>query len=120
MTRLFFALIVSLFGASAFALSSDNPVVLSNIEFPIPDQYLLVNDYITILTIAKSVEINKKLQALEKHNGTQIIYMSVPSLGQLTIRDYAMKVANKWDIGNNGQENGVLFLYARMAVCISM
>ncbi|WP_157984407.1 TPM domain-containing protein [Undibacterium parvum] len=108
--RLFIASIACLFCASALALSSDNPVVISNIEFPIPDQYLLVNDYFGLLTIARSVEINKKLQALEKHNGTQIVYMSVPSTGKLDIRDYAIKVANKWDLGNNGQGNGVLFL----------
>lgn len=106
--RFFLVLTVWLYCATAFALSSDNEVVLSEIAFPIPDKYLLVNDYLGIFTISKSLEITKKLQALEKHNGTQIVFLSVPSIGKMGDWDYAVKVANKWDIGNNGQANGVL------------
>jgi len=81
--------------------------------FPIPDRYSLVNDYFGVLMISKAVEITKKLQALERRNGTQIVFLSVPSVGAEGIRAYAIRVAIKWDIGNNGQGNGVLFLVSQ-------
>ncbi|MBI3283637.1 MAG: TPM domain-containing protein [Burkholderiales bacterium] len=108
--RLFWGLAFWLICTGASALSSDNEVVLSKIAFPIPDKYQLVNDYLGVLTLSKSLEITKKLQSLEHQNGTQIVFLSVPSTGQLEARDYAIQVWNKWDIGNNGQGNGVLFL----------
>jgi uncharacterized protein len=78
--------------------------------FPIPDRYSLVNDNLGILLISKSIEITNKLQALERRNGTQIVFLSVPSIGGEGPYSYAVRVAEKWDIGNNGQGNGVLFL----------
>ena len=53
------------------------------------------------------------MQALEKHNGTQIVFLSVPSIGREGAYAYAVKVAEKWDIGNNRQGNGVLFLLSK-------
>jgi uncharacterized protein len=82
----------------------------SNTPFPIPDQYKLVNDYLGVLRISTSIDITKKLQTLERRNGTQIVFLSVPSTGNATARAYADAVFEKWDIGNNRQGNGVLFL----------
>lgn len=78
--------------------------------FPIPDHYNLVNDYLGVLPIIKTFEITKKLQDLERHNGTQIVFLSVPSVGPEGMQAYATRAGNKWDIGNNGEGNGVLFL----------
>ncbi len=78
--------------------------------FPIPEHYKLTNDYGNMLPIAASVEINRKLRALERHNGTQIVFLSVPHVGAEGAHEYARKVFEKWNIGNNGQGNGVLFL----------
>jgi uncharacterized membrane protein YgcG len=104
------ALAISLFCIAAMALSSDNLQVASTAEFPIPNTYLLVNDNLNLLTVEKSVKINNKLQALERHNGIQIVFLSVPSIGQMEPFDYASKVYAKWDLGHNRQDNGVLFL----------
>ncbi len=78
--------------------------------FPIPDHYKHINDYYGTLRISRAVELTNKLQALERLNGTQIVFLSVPSVGEEGVHAYAVKVAEKWDIGNNGQGNGVLFL----------
>lgn len=82
----------------------------ANAPFPIPDQYKLVNDYLGILRFSTSVEITTKLQALERRNGTQIVFLSVPGTGNTPARAYGGAVFEKWDIGNNRQGNGVLFL----------
>jgi uncharacterized membrane protein YgcG len=66
-----------------------------------------------VFLISKAIEITQKLQALEKLNGTQIVFLSVPSVGNDGLRNYAHKVYSKWDIGNNGEENGVLLLVSQ-------
>jgi|GEM_PF-2061545 len=81
-----------------------------NTPFPIPDRYVLVNDYFGVFHISKQIEIAKKLEILEKRNGTQIVFLSVPKVGKEGVDAYARAVFEKWDLGNNGQGNGVLFL----------
>lgn len=67
--------------------------------FPIPDQYNLVNDYLGVLQISKAIELTRKLQALEKQNGTQIVFLSVPAVGPEGVRGYATQVGVKWGSG---------------------
>lgn len=92
---------------ATFAVGGEQKI---NVAFPIPDRYKLINDYGNVLLIATSVKIDNKLRALEKRNGTQIVFLSVPHVGEEGVYAYAGKVFKKWDIGNNGQGNGVLFL----------
>jgi uncharacterized membrane protein YgcG len=80
--------------------------------FPIPDRcYTLVNDYFDVLPSSTAARITEKLQALERRNGTQIVILTVPFVGG-NVQEYAGKVFHKWDLGNNGQGNGVLFLFS--------
>jgi uncharacterized protein len=78
--------------------------------FPIPDKYELVNDYHGALSFAKVQKLTSKLRALERRNGTQIVILIIPSTGGEGVESYSLRVAEKWDIGNNGQGNGVLFM----------
>lgn len=79
-------------------------------EYPIPDNYALINDHLNLLPVKTSIKLTRKLQELERHNGTQIVFFSVPSVGEMGLQNYAERVWRKWDIGNNHQGNGVLFL----------
>lgn len=78
--------------------------------FPIPDGYNLVNDYQGILTYTETERLHGKMRALEAKNGTQIVLLIVPSIGDMSMFDYSNKIFDKWNIGHNGDGNGVLFL----------
>lgn len=91
------------------ALGTDYQTFM-NQRFAAPDRYEHINDYIGLIRIATRVELRLRLQALEKHNGTQIVFLSVPNIGNESPEIYAREVFKKWDIGNNQQNNGVLFL----------
>lgn len=78
--------------------------------FVVPSAFQLVNDHAQVLTVEQGVEMTAKLQAAERENGTQIVFLSVPSIGDDSLAVYAHKVMDRWDLGNNGQANGVLFL----------
>jgi uncharacterized protein len=78
--------------------------------FVVPPAYQLVNDHAQVLTVERRVEMTARLQAAERANGTQIVFLSVPSIGDESLAVYAHKVMDRWDLGNNGEANGVLFL----------
>lgn len=78
--------------------------------FPIPDTYSLINDYHGLLTPPDAERLYAKLLALERKNGTQIVLLIVPGIGDTPLINYAQSVFDKWDVGNNGEGNGVLFL----------
>lgn len=80
------------------------------VPFPIPDGYNLVNDYQGVLTLTQVNSLSEKLTRLEKKNGTQIVLMIVPSVGDMPINEYAVKVMEKWNPGNHGDGNGLLYL----------
>ena len=104
----FLSMLALLCGAG-LAIAADHLEVMRT-RFPIPEHYKLVNDHAGMLRIARRVEITRKLEALEKRNGTQIVFLSVPNVGPDGIDAYGKAVLRQWDIGNNGQHNGVLFL----------
>lgn len=78
--------------------------------FPIPDVYSLVNDYHGVLSLTQVQILTEKLAKLEKKNGTQIVLMIVPTTGDIPVNEYAGKVMEKWNPGNHGDGNGLLFL----------
>lgn len=84
--------------------------------FPIPDHYRLVNDFCDILRVAPRVALEQRLQALERRNGTQIVFLSVPNTGAAGDAAYAESVFRQWNIGNNGQGNGILILIGQSSV----
>lgn len=84
-----------------------------NAPFPIPPTYTLVNDYYGVLTMRQQMELYEKLYEIEKKNGTQIVVLIVPTIGDVPAQEYAQQVFDKWDIGHNGDGNGVLFLLSR-------
>lgn len=79
-------------------------------KFDVFSSYELINDFINLLSMQESIEIKRKLQDLEAFNGTQVVILTVPHTGGLSAFEYGRKVFSKWDIGNNGDQNGVLLI----------
>jgi uncharacterized membrane protein YgcG len=101
----FVLLVIVLIGVCAVVHGDER-----NEPFPIPPTYALVNDYHGFLTIRQTMTLNEKLHALEDKNGTQIVLLIVPTTGDTPMREYGERVFAQWDIGHNGDGNGVLFL----------
>lgn len=104
-----FILVLALFCMSLAQAEEAKPET-SKIPFPIPDNYSLVNDYHGVLSLTQANALTEKLARLEKKNGTQIVLMIVPTIGDMPVNEYAWKVMEKWDPGNHGDGNGLLFL----------
>jgi len=71
-----------------------------------------VNDYAGILDAGAETAIGAKLADFERESSTQIVVATIPSLDGEAIEDVAVRVFEKWGLGQKGRNNGVLLLVA--------
>ena len=72
----------------------------------------LVNDFANILGDREELILERKLVAYNDSTSTQIAVVTVNSLNGNDIADYSFRLAEKWEIGQKGKDNGVLILVA--------
>ncbi len=79
---------------------------------PPPNPPRLVNDLAGILTAEQRTALERRLVAYDDSTSTQISVVTVPSLGDYDVADYAVRLGEKWGIGRRQKDNGVLLLVA--------
>lgn len=77
--------------------------------------YLLgrVNDYANLLSSPDKDRIEAKLRAFEEQTGAQVVVLTIDSLEGAALEAYSVQVAQTWKLGQQGADNGVLFLVAK-------
>lgn len=83
---------------------------VSALEVPQLSGY--VNDYARILSSSTKGKIESYLSAVEKSHGAQIALLSIPSLEGESLEAYSLRVVDKWKLGTEKEDNGVLLLIA--------
>lgn len=71
-----------------------------------------VNDYANVISKNDEQQINEYLSNVENQTGIQIAVLTVPSLKGEDIAAFGVKVAEKWKLGQKGEDNGALLLVA--------
>lgn len=71
-----------------------------------------VNDEAEILSPGARGRIEATLKAHETRSGNQVVVLTVRSLENESIEEFAVKVFNTWKLGQAGKDNGVLLLVA--------
>ncbi|MEP6982615.1 MAG: TPM domain-containing protein [Sphingomicrobium sp.] len=71
-----------------------------------------VVDNAHLLTPAQVVDLTSKSEALEASTKRQFVVATVPSLEGWTIEDYGYRLGRTWNIGQKGQDDGVILLVA--------
>ncbi|MCB2409314.1 TPM domain-containing protein [Hymenobacter lucidus] len=79
---------------------------------PRPNPPRLVNDLANMLQPDEEQALEQKLVAYNDSTSSQISVVTVPTLGDDEIADYAQKLYETWGIGQKGKNNGVLVLVA--------
>jgi uncharacterized protein len=72
-----------------------------------------VNDYAGMLSAATRQQLEDVLSRLEKTDSTQIVVLTIPSLGGEVLEEFSIKVAEEWKIGQKGFDNGAILLVAK-------
>jgi uncharacterized protein len=72
-----------------------------------------VNDYADMLSPSAVNRLEAVLAELERQDGTQIVVLTIPSLQGDSLEDFSIRTAEKWGIGQKGNDNGALLLIAK-------
>lgn len=81
-------------------------------EVPVPKLATRVTDQTGTLTPADRERIEEKLRAFEAAKGSQVAVLLVPTIGSEVIEDFTGRVADAWQLGRKGVDDGVLFVVA--------
>lgn len=72
-----------------------------------------VNDYAGMLSPGRGAALEQELRNLETSDSTQIVVLTVPTLGGENLEEFSIKVAEAWKIGQQGAANGVILIVAK-------
>ena len=72
-----------------------------------------VVDLADLLPPASEEQIAQQLEALERETGAQVVVLTVPTLEDEPLEDYAVRVAETWKLGREGVDDGALLLVAQ-------
>jgi uncharacterized protein len=80
---------------------------------PIPPLAARVTDLTHTLTAAEMAALEAKLADWEARTTNQLAVLIVPTTQPEPIEAYSIRVAEKWQVGRKGKDNGALFLVAK-------
>lgn len=80
-------------------------------EFP-PIPGRIVNDYTGTLSSSEANALEQKLLQFEDSTSIQIAVVLVKSTGDYDVADYAVRLAQKWGVGQEKYDNGIMLLAA--------
>jgi uncharacterized protein len=72
--------------------------------------YRLVNDFTGLLSEQEQMTLNNKLLQFNNETSTQIYIVTYDDLQGFDIDDYGDRLGQKWGIGQQGRDNGILIL----------
>lgn len=73
----------------------------------------LVVDQGGFLESVEEKALERKLRAYNDSTFTQIVVLTVQNLGGLDAQEFALEVGRSWGVGQEGRDNGVIFLTSR-------
>jgi len=79
---------------------------------PKPNPPRLVNDFAHVMTADQIAALESKLVAYDDSTSVQIVIVTVPTIGDASIEDYALKILRDWGVGNKKTNNGIVVLAA--------
>lgn len=80
-------------------------------DIPVPKMH--VSDQAEIVDNQTENRLNAFLSELETKTGVQMIVLTVRSTGGIPVDQFSIDVAEKWKLGQFGQDNGILMVIAR-------
>lgn len=78
--------------------------------YPNPDGW--VTDISGVLEDQAEEQVERTIQGFKDANGHEIAVLLVPTLDGETVEEYSMNVAEQWEVGTEGLDDGILLLIA--------
>ena len=77
---------------------------------PRPTPFKFVNDQASLMAPADAKKLDSGLRRYADNTGTQIVVVTVPSLGGRPVADYARELGTAWGVGQRDKNNGIVVL----------
>ena len=77
---------------------------------PRPTPFKFVNDQANLMAPADAKKLDSGLRRYADNTGTQIVVVTVPSLGGRDVADYGRALGTAWGVGQRDKNNGVVVL----------
>jgi uncharacterized protein len=109
-------LVSSSFGRAAGVLLIAGVALLApraHAQPPVPPLEQRVTDLTGTLSAEQRAALETKLEAFEAETGSQIAVLMLPTTQPETIEQYGIRVAEEWQIGRGGVDDGVVLLVAK-------
>jgi uncharacterized protein len=100
----------------ATALVASRPTGALAAETAVPELTGPVVDLAHLLSpsdAARLTDLARRVRADQQGRGVQMQFLVVPTLAGEAIEELAIRVAERWQIGSRGKDNGLLFVLAR-------
>lgn len=108
---MFFKLKASLYALSVMFLLASN---IAHAELvAIPELKSRITDLTQTLSSDQQVQLDTKLAAFEQQKGSQIAILILPTTQPEDIAQYSIRVVEKWKIGREKVDDGILVLVAK-------
>jgi uncharacterized protein len=78
-----------------------------------PNPPRLVNDFAGLMSAGNQQALEEKLVAYNDSTSTQISIVTVKSIGDYSIEDFAVRLGRKWGVGQKDKNNGILITVAK-------
>jgi uncharacterized protein len=75
-----------------------------------PSPARLVNDFAGLLSADQNRQLEQQLIAYDDSSSNQVAVITLPSLGDYAIEDWALEIGRKWGVGRKAKNNGVLII----------
>jgi uncharacterized membrane protein YgcG len=75
---------------------------------PVP--FTFVTDQGKLLSAADAKKLDNGLRSYAEKTGTQVVVVTVPSLGSRSVADYGRAIGTAWGVGQRDKNNGVVVL----------
>jgi len=96
------------FSAQGFGYSVDADGIVQPMQ-----PFRLVNDFANMLSNEEQQQLETKLLDYNDSTSTQIYIVTIDSLNDYAVEDYALRLGRSWAIGQKEKDNGVLILLSK-------
>lgn len=69
-----------------------------------------VNDVAEVLSAEVQAALDAELSEFEKETGNEVAILTIPTIMEYSVEEYAVRIFEKWGIGKANEDNGILFL----------
>ncbi|NCC53379.1 MAG: TPM domain-containing protein, partial [Spartobacteria bacterium] len=72
----------------------------------------LVNDFAAVFSTGQVQQLEQRLQSVKEQTGAEIAVVTIPTLKDGALSDFANQLFKRWGIGQKGKDNGILIITA--------